>query len=77
MLAAVPDLSPTLRTAAPGRAGRHLRRLQRQGGYDKANRKLTLAATLTDELVSENERTPTAKGPVGEFIHSGGTIRSR
>jgi hypothetical protein len=40
--------------------------------YDKANRTLTLAVTLTGELVPQNEKTPTANRPVGEFVYSGG-----
>jgi hypothetical protein len=39
--------------------------------FDKTNRKLTLAAALTGELAAaQNEKTPTAGGPVGEFAHS-------
>ena len=71
MLDAVPDLSPTLRTAAPEELADIFDAFNVKVIYDKANRKLTLAATLTGELVSENEKTPTAKGPVGEFVHSG------
>jgi site-specific DNA recombinase len=83
MLAAVPDLSPALRTAAPEQLAALLKAFDVQVTFDKANRKLTLAATLTSELVAENEATagnensPTPRGPVGEFVHSGGGIRTR
>ncbi len=77
MLATVPDLSPTLRTATPEDLADLFDAFNVKVTFDKANQKLTLAATLTGELVFENEKTPTAKGPVGEFVHSGGGIRTR
>jgi hypothetical protein len=78
MLAAVPELGPTLRTAAPEELADIFDAFNVKVVYDKANRKLALAATLTDELVwPENEKSPTATGPVGEFVHSGGGIRTR
>jgi hypothetical protein len=73
----VPDLRPTLRTAPPDELADVFDAFKATVVFDKANRKLTLAATITPELVPQNQNSPTARGPVGEFVHSGGGIRTR
>ena len=77
MLDAVPDLRPQLRTAPPGLLADIFDAFKIKVTYDKANRRLTLAATVTPGLVPQNEKTPTEEGPVGEFVYSGGGIRTR
>jgi hypothetical protein len=68
---------PTLRIASPDELVEVFDAFKVTVVFDKANHKLTLAATITPELVPQNEKTPTATGPVGEFVHSGGAIRTR
>jgi site-specific DNA recombinase len=77
MLDAVPDLRPTLRTAAPDELADIFDAFDVKIHYDKAGRKLTLAAIVTPELVPENEKPRPPRGQVGEFVYSGGGIRTR
>ncbi|ADB53590.1 hypothetical protein [Conexibacter woesei] len=70
-IAAVPDLRPTLRTAEPDKLADLFEAFDVTATYDKTNRQLKLAATVTPELIPEKEK-PRPASPVGEFVHSGG-----
>jgi len=76
MLAAMPDLSPALRTATPEALADIFDAFNVKVVFDKANRKLTLAATLTSELVAENEKPRRPGGRSGNSSIAGaGCVR--
>ena len=56
MLEALPDLRPTLKTADPEELVELFQAFDVTAVYDKPNRTLELAATVTPELVPENEK---------------------
>jgi site-specific DNA recombinase len=77
MLDAVPDLRPTLHSAAPEELAELFEAFDVAVAYDKPNRTLTLAATVAPELVPRNTKPRPAEKLVGEFVYSGGGIRTR
>jgi hypothetical protein len=65
MLAAVPDLRPTLKAAGPEELAELFAAFDVTAIYDKPNRTLELAATVTPELVPENENPRRSDAPSG------------
>jgi site-specific DNA recombinase len=74
LLASVPDLRPVMRKASPEQLIELFAAFDVTTTYDKAGRKLLLAATLNPALVPIPERPRPPKQAVGEIFHSGGRI---
>jgi hypothetical protein len=70
-LAAVPDLRPSLRAAEPDELADLFRAFDVKVTFDKANRRLTLAATITPELVPQNEKPRRPEGRSGNSLIAG------
>jgi hypothetical protein len=65
MLAAVPDLRPSLKTAGPEDLADLLEAFEVTAVYDKTGRTLELGATVMPELVPDNEKPRRSKAPSG------------
>jgi site-specific DNA recombinase len=67
MLAAMPDLRASLKTADPGELADLLEAFDVTAVYDKLGRTLELGATVTPELVPKNEKPRRSGAPSGIF----------
>lgn len=65
MLATVPDLRPTLKAASPEELARLFAAFDVSAIYDKPNRTLELAVTVTPELIPEDENPRRSGAPSG------------
>ena len=74
LLDSVPDLRPVMQQAPPDELSELFAAFDLSATYDKEQRALRLAATLTPELVPPTERSRPPKEAVGEIFHSGGRI---
>jgi hypothetical protein len=72
MLDAVPDLRPKLRDGTPKELADIFEAFDVSATYDK----LQLAATVTAEVVAENEKRHVPGEASGKFVYSGGRIRT-
>jgi len=63
MLAAVPDLRPSLKTASPEDLADLLEAFDVTAVYDKSGRTLELRATVMPELIPDNEKPRRTRGP--------------
>jgi hypothetical protein len=75
MLDAIPDLSETLATASPQQLTEIFKAFEVTITYDKINERLNLGATITPELLPQNNDRP--GGAVADVWSSGGGIRTR
>ena len=71
MLNAVPDLRPRLRVAPPDELAELLKAFDVSLTYDKARRKVTLAATIAPELVPETRNPRRPRGRSGKSSIAG------
>ena len=74
LLDAVPDLRPVMQQAPPDELTELFAAFDLTATYDKDQRALQLAATLSPDLVPLLERPRPPKQAVGEIFHSGGRI---
>jgi hypothetical protein len=71
LLDSVPDLRPILQQAPPDELTELFAAFDLTATYDKGQRALRLAATLSPALIPASERTRPPKEAVGEILHSG------
>lgn len=74
LLDSVPDLRPVMEEAPPEELAELFAAFDLTATYDKEQRALRLAATLSPALVPTLERPRPPKEAVGEIFHSGGRI---
>lgn len=74
LLDSVPDLRPVMQQASPDELTELFAAFDLTATYDKEQRALRLAATLSPALIPTSERPRPPKEAVGEIFHSGGRI---
>lgn len=74
LLDSVPDLCTVMQQAPPDELSELFAAFDLTATYDKDQRALRLAATLSPDLIPPSERPRPPKKAVGEIFHSGGTL---